>query len=83
MMKEYKEYWVATEDTATCEVSEFERADTKDVMDLMDWYKVDLCCYDQVHERDVEDGQHIVYDGAIYRGSFGYNLWVTHKYMEL
>ena len=81
MMK--KDYWVATEDTDTCEVTAFERADDTDVLYLMDWYKIDPCSPDHIHVRDVEDGQHVVYDGVTYRGGFGCNLWVAHKYLEV
>lgn len=75
--------WVATEDVGTCEVTEFEPADEMDVLWLMDGYKVDTSNPKQICVRDVEDGHHVVYDGVIYRGGFGVNLWVTRKYREL
>lgn len=75
--------WVATEDAATCEVSEFDQVEETDVLWLMDGYKVDMCHPETVRVRDVEGGHHIMYDGVIYRGGFGYNLWVARKYREL
>ena len=81
MMK--KDYWVATEDTDTHEVTAFERADDTDVLCLIDWYKIDPCSPEHIRVRDVEDGHNVVYDGVIYRGGFGYNVWVTRKYLEL
>ena len=76
--------WVATEDVSTCEVSEFAPADDMDVLWLMDGYKVDTSNPETFRVRDVEeDGHHVVYDGAIYRGGFGVDLWVARKYREL
>ena len=75
--------WVASEDNATCEVTEFEEADEKDVLWLMDGYKVDVASPEQFRVRDVEDGKHVIYKGVIYRGGFGINLWVARKYIEL
>ena len=79
-----KDYWVAIEDRDTCEISEFEEAEEKDVQYLMAGYRADLCHPAQVRVRDTdtESGHNVVYDGVIYRGEFGYNLWVMHKYEE-
>ena len=71
--------WVAIEDTDTHEVSEFEEATEEQVHYLMDGYRVDKHDATSVHVQDVEDGRHDEYDGVIYRGGFGYNLWVVHK----
>ena len=76
-------YWVATEDVVTCEVTDFEEVDAAGVLYLMDGYKVDLCNPEHTRVQDVEDGQRIVYDGVIYMGGFGFNLWVMHKYHEM
>ena len=75
--------WVAIEDAGTHEVSEFERATEKQVLYLMDGYRVDKHGATRFRLQDVEDGQHIVYEGVTYRGGFGYNLWVASKYREL
>ena len=75
--------WVATEDVGTAEVTAFDAADETDVIWLMDAYRVDVTHTEQIRVRDMEDGQHVVYDGVIYRGGFGCNLWVTRKYREL
>ena len=83
MEKDYKDYWVAVEDADTCEVSEFGRADEMDVLYLMDGYRVDKRNPTTVRERAVEGGKQVIYDGVIYRGGFGYNLWVAHRYREL
>lgn len=72
-------FWVAIEDADTYEVSEFEAATEKQVLDLMDGYRVEHVC-ERVRLQDVEDG---VYDGVIYKGGFGYNLWVARKYLEV
>ena len=75
--------WVAIEDADTHDVSEFERATEEQVHYLMDGYRVDRHNPTRVRVQDTEDGRHIVYDGVIYRGGFGYNLWVARKYREL
>ena len=75
--------WIATEVAETREVTEFESADERDVLWLMDGYKVDTSHPERLRRHDTEDGHHIVYDGAIYRGGFGINLWVARKYREL
>ena len=75
-------FWVAIEDADTYEVSEFEEATADTVLDLMDGYRVKHVC-ERVCVRDVEDGKRVAYKGVIYRGGFGYNLWVTRKYLEL
>ena len=81
MMK--KDYWVATEDTDTCEVTAVERADDTDVLYLMDGYKIDPCSPEHIRVQDTEGGHNIVYEGVVYKGGFGYNLWVARKYLEL
>ena len=75
--------WVAIEDTDTHEVSEFERVTEAKVLYLMDGYRVDKHDATRVRVQDTEDGCNIVYEGVIYRGGFGYNLWVARKYREL
>lgn len=76
-------FWVATEDTDTCEISEFEQATDDDVRYLMDGYKVNMSNPTKFRVRDTEHGRHIVYEGVIYKGGFGYNLWVASKYVEV
>ena len=75
--------WVATEDAGTCEISEFEKATEKEVLYLMDGYKVDTSNPTKFRVQDTENGRHIVYEGVTYTGGFGYNLWVARKYLEL
>ena len=52
----------------------------KQVLHLMDGYMVDKHNATSIRVHDTEDGRHVVYDGVIYKGGFGYNLWVAHKY---
>lgn len=75
--------WVAIEDADTREVTEFERATEKQVLYLMDGYRVDTSNPTRFRLQDVEDGMHIVYEGVTYKGGFGYNLWVASKYREV
>ena len=75
--------WLAIEDADTHEVSEFEMVSEEEVLYLMRGYRVDQCNPTRVRVQDTEDGHHIVYDSVIYRGGYGYNLWVARKYMEL
>ena len=75
--------WVAIEDADTHEVSEFEKVTEKKVLYLMDGYRVDTSNPTRFRLRDVEDGKRVVYKGVIYKGGFGYNLWVTRKYLEV
>ena len=75
--------WVAIEDADTHEVTEFEEAAEKQVLHLMDGYRVDTSNPTRFRLQDVEDGQHVVYEGVTYKGGFGYNLWVASKYLEL
>ena len=75
--------WVAIEDVDTHEVSEFERATEEQVHYLMDGYRVDKRNPTRVRVQDTEDGRHIIYDGVIYKGGYGYNLWVARKYREM
>ena len=74
--------WVATEDAGTCEISEFEEATEKEVLYLMDGYKVNTSNPTEFHTGESENGRHIVYEGVTYTGGFGYNLWVARKYIE-
>lgn len=76
-------FWVATEDAGTCEISEFEKATEKEVLDLLDGYKVDMSNPTSFRMHDTENGRRIVYEGVTYKGGFGYNLWVASKYVEL
>ena len=75
--------WVAIEDVDTHEVTEFEEATEEQVLYLMDGYRVDQSNPTRVRVQDTEDGCNLVYDGVIYRGGFGYNLWGARKYREL
>ena len=75
--------WVAIEDADTHEVTEFEQAAEKQVLGLMDGYKVSKHDATRFRLQDEEDGRHIVYEGVTYKGGFGYNLWVASKYVEV
>ena len=75
--------WVAIEDADTHEVTEFERVTEEQVHYLMAGYRVDKHDATRVRVQDTEDGRHIVYGGVIYKGGFGYNLWVARKYREM
>lgn len=75
--------WVAIEDADTYEVTEFERVTEKQVHYLMGRYRVDKHDATRVRLQDTEDGANIIYDGVIYRGGFGCNLWVARKYREI
>ena len=75
--------WMAIEDSDTHEVTEFGRVTEEQVLYLMDGYRVDQRNPMRVRVQDTEDGRHVVYDGAIYKGGFGYNLWVARKYREM
>ena len=58
--------WVATVDAGTCEISDFERATEKDVLYLLDGYKVNMSNPTKFRLRDLEGGHHIVYEGVTY-----------------
>lgn len=73
--------WVAIEDADTHEVSEFEQVTEKQVLGLMDGYRVSDPTKFRV--QDKEGGRNIVYEGVTYKGGFGYNLWIASKYVEL
>ena len=75
--------WVATEDAGTCEISEFEKATEKEVLYLLDGYRVDTSNPTKFRMKNTENGRHIVYEGVTYTGGFGYNLWVARKFLEL
>ena len=75
--------WVATEDMGTYEVSEFEKATEKEVLYLMNGYRVDTSNPTKFHMQDTENGKRIVYEGVTYKGGFGYNLLVASKYVEV
>ena len=75
--------WVAIEDADTHEVSEFERVTEECVLRLMGGYRVDKRNPTRVRVQDTEDGHNIVYEGVIYKGGFGFDLWVASKYREL
>ena len=78
-----KKFWVSIEDASTCEVSEFEKATEKDVLYLLDGYKVNLSNPTKFRVKEKENGRHVVYEGVTYKGGFGYNLWVARKFLEL
>ena len=75
--------WAAIEDADTHDVSEFERVSEARVLYLMAGYRVDERNPARVRVQDTEGGHNIVYEGVIYRGGFGYNVWVARKYLEL
>lgn len=75
--------WVAIDDADTNEVTEFEPVTAEDVRCLMDDYRVDEHDVTRFRVQDVEDGHRVVYKGTIYKGGFGYNLWVANKYVEM
>lgn len=75
--------WVAIEDADTHEVSEFEQATEKQVLGLMDGYRVNKHDVTRFRLQDVEDDANIIYEGVTYKGGFGYNLWVARKFLEL
>ena len=75
------QYWVAVEDASTFEVGDFGEVEEDDVHYLMTGYRVDLCQPAQIRVRDTED-HNVVYDGVVYKGRVGYNLWVARKYRE-
>ena len=78
-----EKFWVAVEDSDTNEVSEFEEVTIKKVLYLMSGYMVDRNTTSQIRVQDTtEDGRKVIYDGALYKGGFGYNLWVTRKYLK-
>ena len=75
--------WVSIEDTDTHEVTEFEQVTEKQVLGLMDGYRVDKHDATRFRLQDEEDGANIIYEGVTYKGGFGYNLWVASKYREV
>ena len=75
--------WLAIEDADTYEVSEFEKVTEKQVLYLMDGYRVDEHNTTKFRMQDVENRHNVVYEGVKYRGGFGYNLLVAKKYLEL
>ena len=75
--------WVAIEDVDTHEVTDFEKVTEKQVLYLMDGYRVDKHDATKFRMQDTENGKNIIYDGIVYKGGFGYNLWVARKYLEL
>ena len=75
--------WVAIEDADTHEVSEFKPATEKQVLYLMDGYRVDKHDATRFRLQDEEGDRHVVYEGVTYKGGFGYNLWVARKFLEL
>ena len=75
--------WVAIEDADTYEVSEFEKVTEKEVLYLMDGYRVGKNKPTKFRMQDTENGKNIIYEGDVYKGGFGYNLWVARKFLEL
>ena len=75
--------WIAIEDADTHEVSEFGKATEKQVLCLMNGYKVNKHDATRFRLQDEESGRHIVYEGVTYKGGFGYNLWIASKYVEV
>lgn len=75
--------WVATEDSGTAEITDFVKTTEKEVLYLMDGYKVSMQDAEKFRVTDVEDGLHVIYEGLIYKGGYGYNLWVASKYAKM
>ena len=75
--------WIAIEDADTHEVSEFEKVTEKQALYILDGYRVDKNDATRFRLQDEEDGTHIVYNGMIYTGGFGYNIWVARKFIEV
>ena len=75
--------WVAIEDADTHEVSEFDRATEEQVPGLLDGYRVDKHDAERFRLHDTEDGADVLYEGVSYKGGFGFDLWVAHKYVEV
>jgi len=75
--------WLAIEDADTHEVSEFDKVTEAEVIYLMRGYRVDTHNPTRIRVQDVEDGHNIVYEGVVYTGGYGYNLWVASKYREV
>ena len=74
-------FWIAVEED--CYLSDFEKVTESKVVYLMDRYKVDKNNPEKFHMQDTENGKNVTYEGVIYKGGFGYNLWVASKYLEL
>ena len=76
-------FWIAIEDADTHEVSDFEKVTEGQVFYLMDGYRVDKNKRTEFRMQDTENGKNIIYEGVTYKGSFGLNLWIARKYLEL
>ena len=75
--------WVAIEDSETHEVSEFEKVTEKKIIYLMNGYMVDKENPIDFSVRSAENEKRVIYEGGVYKGGFGYNLWVASKYVEV
>ena len=76
-------FWIAIEDTDTHEVSEFENVTEKQVLYILEGYRVDKNNPTNFSMQDTENGKRVIYEGGVYKGEFGYNLWVARKFLEL
>lgn len=69
--------WVAIEAADTYEISDFKKVSEEQVPYLMAEYRVDKHDAVRFHLQDEECD--VVYEGIVYKGGFGYNLWVASK----
>ena len=76
-------FWVAIEDADTYEVSEFEKVTEKKLLYILDGYRVDKDNPTNFSKHDIENGKRVIYEGGVYKGGFGYNLWIARKFLEL
>ena len=76
-------FWIAIEDTDTHEVSEFEKVTEKKLIYILDGYRVDKNNPTDFSTKDTENGKRVIYEGGVYKGEFGYNIWVARKYREV
>ena len=75
--------WVAIEDMDTYEISEFEKVTEKEVLYLLDGYRVDKNNPTNFSMQDTENGKRVIYEGGAYKGEFGYNILVARKFIEV
>ena len=76
-------FWIAIEDADTHEVSEFEKVTEKELLYILDGYRVDKNNPTNFSMQDMENGKRVIYKGGAYKGGFGYNIWVARKYREV
>ena len=76
-------FWIAIEDSNTYEVSEFEPATEKEIIYLMDGYRVDKNNPTNFSMQNTENGKRVIYEGGAYKGELGYNILVARKFIEV